>query len=226
MLLRDLRMETTMAKFNKKQWKRIKWLFRNLTPFQLIKYLVVKKPVFVYREPEQNIDLERYDIDNKIRINRNGTLLIKPSGMKSTDMIVKELKKNQVGVINAIEIQDYTLYADNVFTTAPDRERKIWAEILKSYFSDYCNKGVLLYLDKDIEEVAKIKNAIRKKVGISFFKVIDNEKSYISGITPIHSSNLKERILEESVIRSMIAEEKTIIRADLIDKEVLGDILN
>lgn len=209
-----------MAKFNKKKWKRIKWLFKNLTPFQFVKYLVVRKPVFVYQEPKQKNELEKFEIDNNIEIDRTATLLIKPAGMKKTDMIFNELEKRNTAIINAVEIRDYTLYADNVFTTAPDRERKIWTEMLKRYFSDYCNKGVLLYLNKDIDEVAKIKNSIRKKIGISFFKVTDNGKTWISSITPIHSSNVKERVLEESVIRCMLESEKAAIRTDLITAKV------
>lgn len=200
---------------NRKRIKRYTWLFKNLTFPQMVKYITVKKPVYVYNQPEK-YPQKSYTIDDSIAIDQFGTLLIKPSGMKKIDFIISEVKKSGVQIRNALEIEDYTLYADNVFITAEDKERKIWTEILRTYFPENYNVGVLLYLDKDLKSVATMKNNIRKKVGISFFRVVDGDNTWISGITPIHSSNSKERVREESVIRSMMAEGKVKVKEELI----------
>lgn len=198
-----------------KKFKRYKWLLKNLTFQQMVRYLTVKKPVYVYDQKDTNQN-ECYEIDDSVVIDQYGTLLIKPSGMKKADYIISEVRKSGAKIKNALEIEDYTLYADNVFSTVEDRERRIWAEILRKYFPEDYNVGILLYLDKDLDSVAIMKNRIRKKVGISFFRVIDGDKTWVSGITPIHSSNSKERVREESVIRSMMADGKVKVMENLI----------
>lgn len=208
-----------MQKTKKKRFKRIKWLFHNLTFFQFVKYLFKKKPVYVYDESKDDAAQERFPIDTGVSVGELGTLLIKPSGIHKAELVIRELKKYDVRILKAVEISDYSLYSDSVFTTAPERERRIWVKILDAYFPEHSNTGILLYLDKDIETIAKIKNLIRKKIGISFYKVIDGDQKWTSGITPIHSSNVKERVAEESVIQSMMECKKAFIRNDLMDEE-------
>lgn len=190
--------------------KRYKWLFKNLTFIQLVKYVLVKKPVITGDMINEDMS-KACEINTYIKVDNTGTLLIKPSGIKYIKKIMTELSSNGVTVEKSIKILDYKKYAKTVFYMVSDREQAIWTAILERYYKESCNYAILLYLNKNIDDIAGIKTIIRKKIGIDFFKVKDGKNSYITSITPIHSSNIKERVFEESVVIKMLEEGKACV---------------
>lgn len=84
--------------------KRTKWLFKNLTFPQLIKYVIKKKPEFIYCSSFEEGEKKQYMIRKDLEITEEGTILIKPSGMNRVDNILKELSENDIGIKKSIKI--------------------------------------------------------------------------------------------------------------------------
>ncbi|QOW60945.1 hypothetical protein [Treponema pedis] len=198
-------MKHSIIKFTKKYFLRIKWLFKNLKFSQFIKYLFLRKIEVIYIPKEDNTYTKKYKITN-ICIKDKGTLLIKPSGLCHLKKIINHLDDRQIVIEKAIKIIDYKIFSNNVFYSVSQQEQNIWAFILEKYFYATQSTALLLYINTDIKTTSKIKSYIRKDLGIDFFKVKIGRYKYITSITPIHSSNYKERIYEESVISNMIKE--------------------
>lgn len=190
---------------SKASWKRKKWLLKNLKFHQLIKYIFIKKPE-VTADDSDISEIVAYDVDYNTETDDNATLLIKPSGVKKVNEIIKELEKYNVNIVKSVDIYNYTKYAKTVFYMVKAEEQGVWEKVLKTYFPDTCNRAILLYLDKSIEDIADIKTRIRKKMGIDFYKIKKKSGSYITSITMIHSSNKEERVYEESTIKKMLAD--------------------
>lgn len=201
---------------SKWDWKRKKWLLKNLTIPQLVKYLCTSKPIISSKD-NSGYNIIPYEVNMDIEVDNQGTMLIKPSGIRQIKNIVTELQKANISITKCVKISNYRKYARSVFYMVPPEEQNIWFLILDTYYTDTCNEAVLLYLDKKIEEVAKFKQGIRKKIGIDFFRVQKNFDSYITSLTPVHSSSRKERIYEECVIQKMLSENE----AEMIEQTTL-----
>lgn len=99
---------------SKCDWKRKKWLLKNLTIPQLVKYLCTPKPII---SPKDNLDYDitPYEVDMDIEIDSLGTILIKPSGIRHMKDIITELQKENISVSKCVKVSNYRKYALSVF---------------------------------------------------------------------------------------------------------------
>ena len=77
---------------SKSKWKRRKWLLKNLTFLQLLKYIFLKKPI-VQAENLKTYDVEPYSINKTMKVSRSATVLVKPSGLRKLSIVVEEMHK-------------------------------------------------------------------------------------------------------------------------------------
>lgn len=206
---------------NKIDMGRYKWLIKNLSLFQMIKYLFIPKPLIKFESIKRH-QIKPYKIKEGYLKRELATLLIKPSGLCKISLIINELKKRGVLIEKAVLIYDYAKYAKSIFNMVSDKEYDIWIHILEKDYYLYKNMAVILYLNESIEVVKHFKTRMRKKIGVSFYKIEESGKGYVVSVTPIHSSEQKELYREDVVINCMLKDGKAVI----LDVNILEDRIN
>jgi len=167
---------------------RASWKFKNLSFTNLIISTFKPKPKIQYPTGKKYKLSAGNNIDN-ISINPVPFLLIKPSGLKHKEKIIKILKDNGVVILNEITIFDYRSLANAMFDNVKIKEQQYWFYILETqYDKSINNHAVALILeDVNLEKLGAIKRNIRKTIGIDFYKIFLQDKWQETSLTPIHS---------------------------------------
>lgn len=186
------------------KWKRVRWLIKNQTFLQMCKYLIRPKLVVDYQKVNRHniIPIKPHEMVGK-KDKRFSTLLIKATGIRELPLIMQELSKFNCKPYKVVKILDFRVYSLSVFNKVGHNEHQLWFHIIENYYKQ-SNEALLLYFDINIQRMSFIKNKIRKKIGIDFYRIKDGKSSWTTSITPIHSSDEKEIQYEQQIISNMI----------------------
>jgi hypothetical protein len=124
-------------------------------------------------------------------------VMIKPSGLHKEADIKKLIAEFHLRISREETYQNFFEIAAHIFQIAKIHDYRhalpegyIWLKLLEEFYPETCQQTKVLYIQNGNEKVLKrLKNQIRRKIGVEFFRVQVQDQRIVTCMTPVHTSD-------------------------------------
>lgn len=124
-------------------------------------------------------------------------VMIKPSGLRKETEIKAVIAQFHLEISREEDYHNFFEIAAHLFNVAKIHdychqlpEGFLWLKLLEVFYPATCQEMKVLYIKNGNEAILKrLKNCIRKKIGVEFFRVQVQGQSIVTCMTPVHTSD-------------------------------------
>ncbi len=200
-------------KFLRKLIKRTFWRLTNLSMRQFFKAFVLRRLTTVVLDvlpcydfpPLNQHQLHKTIVPRPLEF----FIMIKPSGLHKESEIKAIILQNHLHISREETYQNFFEIAAHLFNIAKIHDYRhnlpegfLWLKLLELYYPETCQITKILYVANGNEPLLKrVKARIRKKIGVEFFRVYVRGVSFVTCMTPVHTSDAATLEHELKILR-------------------------
>ena len=188
-------------RFLRKIIKRTYWRMINLSLKQFICEFVFRQfktihldavPHYTFKPINQE-DVEQIVLPEK----REFFVMIKPSGLHKEAEIKGLIEQFNLAISREETYCNFSEIASSIFDISKIHDYRhalpegyIWLKLLEHFYPETCQNTKILYIQNGSEKILKrLKQRIRQKIGVEFYRVQIQNHYMVTCMTPVHTSD-------------------------------------